>query len=246
MADLGLALRQRNLERAGTGLGPLAGEELALFEQQQVDAQARDEFAAQLADEEAQREREADLITTAFLNAGLVPLAQQFQSARRRSQFDLARRGLQGGSVDVQRGARTREEAATGAADVFNRATAAGEQTRRQGLGAVFGLQQQAQGQNPFAQAMQANLMQGVQNRVGALQGQAQTAQGLAGVNQRFNQQLGAALGLGMQGFGNLLGSQIGGTPAPHPPAPPQSPGVAPQSFVGPLMPGQQRAMFFQ
>ena len=218
MVDFDLALRQRNLERGGSGLGALGGEELQLFEQQFADQQQRGEQEAMLDEEQARRDAEADTVAQAFLNAGLTDLAQQFQSSRRRASFDLARRGLQGGSTDVQRQAGLREQASRGVGQLFNQATAAGEQTRRQGLGAVFGLQQQVAQQNPFAGALQANLLQGIQGRTNLALGDAQAAQQMAGVNDRYSQQIGTALGFGLQTAGQAIGGALRTPPQPTAP----------------------------
>lgn len=118
----------------------------------------------------AHREAQASQVADAYRRAGFTNLADQYRQAFKHNSFNMARRGLGGGSADIDSQVRLREDVAgqargieSNAANMFNnQMMQAGQQQ--------FGLQQAAF-QNPFEQGVEQQRIAGITAQTRRLMG---------------------------------------------------------------------------
>ena len=198
-----MALAEIDRQRFAAGLGRI--DRSSLQAQQAVgQAQAREEFASGLEEAETLATVRAQLAFETLRDAGLAGVAQQLRRAQRAAAFDAARRGVTGGSRQIERETRMRSEAQTQAGQVVNQAQQQANQQREEELAPLFRVQEQLEQPTSF----QGAIFQGQLDRTADELGVFDAAQ------QRRNIELGAREGRAMNRAENLRGlfSSLGPT----------------------------------
>lgn len=195
-----------NFVRQMQGLGKMEGAELDRFNRQQSNQQFRQGQLADIEQALGDRQMEAEDTERVLRESGMADVAERFRRASRAQSFNAARRGIQGGSADIQQQAATEAKAQAGAEQAA--AQAAQERIRRQLQSAqeVSGFQQQLMGQDPLEAILRGQELQTVQDQarinelIGNYQRQIQQGGDLrrAAVGSGLNQFLTSAGNVGM------------------------------------------------
>lgn len=154
----------------------------------------------------AHRDAQAEQIANAYRNAGFTNLADQYRQSFKQNAFNMARRGLGGGSADVDTQVRNREQTAGQARNIEQQASNLFTDQQMQAGQQQFDLSQMMY-QNPFEQ--------GIENsRIGSISAQTRRLMGIhdAATDLRQAQLGGAAqqaqaLQQGIAGMGQSIGT---------------------------------------
>ncbi len=201
-----------NFTRQMQGVDDMKGVELDRFNRRQTAAQGRQERLATIEQGLADREVQAAEMERALRDAGMADVAERFRRATQQQSFNAARRGLQGGSADIQQQAATEAAARAEAEQVAANAAEQRIQAQMQAAREAAGLRGGVVEMDPFEQMMLGQEQQGATDQT-MIQGGIASANRLA--SQGRDLQRGAwAAGLGsfLQGAGNAgMASLIGG-----------------------------------
>lgn len=148
-------------------------------------AAAQEEFGQALGQAEQMANVRAQLHYETLRRAGLAGVAMQLRRARRAAAFDAARRGTTGGSVQIEREARARNEAETQAGQVIQQAQQEALGRREAELAPLFDIQTQLEQPTAFQPAINQAQLDLTNERLGGMairqQGRAIERQAQAG-----------------------------------------------------------------
>ena len=168
IANQGNALSQQRLRYGlgrldSNGLDFQRAERYGEFQQAGQDASQEADINARL---------RAETTFNQIKQAGLAGLANQFRSTQRAIAFDTARRGTQGGSRQIERGAEAQGQVQAGVGNVLNQAQGAANSQLSQDRSRIFGFDQQLAGNDPFRTLSVQNQLQGFQQQANSATGQ--------------------------------------------------------------------------
>lgn len=168
----------------------------------------RDELLGAIDTGFADRERQAGLTADAYRDAGFTNLADKYRQAFRHNAFNMARRGLGGGSADIDTQVRQHEDFSNQALGVEAQANQMYGDRLMQSMQQQFGLQQSAF-QNPFEANVEQQRLAGIAAHTRRLMGvhDAATDARNAQVQSQFQQA--QALQQLLGGAGSAIGTGI-------------------------------------
>ena len=201
-----------NMPQQMAGLDALTAAEQERFQRRQDAAATRQDQLAGIEQGIADQDIMAQEMAHSLRRAGLADVAERFRHASQGRSFDAARRGIQGGSHDIQ--TRAAQEAA--ARDQAEQVAVQAEQARLQALTRAMqeghGLGAMAQQMTPFEQAMMQQEAGGLEMDWQAQMADEWLRRQEEEARMRRRSGLGNVIGGSLGSMGNVLGTALAGS----------------------------------